>query len=141
MKDGKMEGRKDGKAPCQAMTADGSSCRAAALAGSDFCYFHDPSNAEERREAQAQGGRQNRMKTLAPDTPDVKLEDTGATVRLLSDTINQVRKGQIDPRVANAVGYLANILVKALEQGDMEKRIEGLEVLIKDRKTAMTGMN
>ena len=60
---------------------------------------------------------------------------------MLSDTINQVRKGQIDPRVANAVGYLSNILIKALEQTEMEKRIEGLEALVRERQQAMTGMN
>jgi len=60
---------------------------------------------------------------------------------LLSDTINQVRKGQIGPRVANAVGYLSNILIKALEQTEMEKRIEGLEALVRERQQAMTGMN
>ena len=126
---------------CRARKPDGSCCRAAVLAGSDFCYFHDPANADERREAQVQGGRQNRMKTLAPDTPDVKLDSCAGAVGLLSDTINQVRKGLIDPRVANAVGYLANILIKAIEQGDMERRLEDLEALLKGRNRSITGMN
>ena len=132
---------KDGKTTCQATKADGSSCQAAALAGSGFCFFHDPAKAAERQAAQSSGGSQNRVRTLAPDTPDVSVDDCGTAVRLLSDTINQVRKGQIDPRVANAVGYLSNILIKALEQTEMEKRIEGLEALVRERQQAMTGMN
>ena len=49
---------------CSATKQDQSKCQAAAIPGSEFCFFHDPSKAEKRREAQAQGGRQNRMKTL-----------------------------------------------------------------------------
>ena len=37
-----MEKLKAGKRPCQAKTADGSGCQAAALPSSDFCFFHDP---------------------------------------------------------------------------------------------------
>lgn len=121
---------KDGKRPCKAMTKDGSPCQTPALAGSDFCFFHDPDKAEERFEARAAGGRQNRMATLSADAPDVKVESCQDVVRLVSDTINQVRKGDIDPRVANAVGYLANVLIRAVEQGDMERRIAELEAVV-----------
>jgi hypothetical protein len=51
-------------------------------------------------------------------------------VRLILETINQVRKGAIDPRVANAVGYLANVVIKALEQDELEARIKKLEALL-----------
>lgn len=71
------------------------------------------------------------MKTLDASAPDVKVESCQDVVRLISETINQVRKGQLDPRVANAIGYLANVLIKAVEQGDMEKRIEDLEAAVK----------
>jgi len=129
--------------PCRAVKPDGSRCQAAPLPGSDFCFFHDPSKAVERREAQALGGRQNRMKTLDAAAPDVKLEDCGDVVALLSETINQVRKGMIDPRIANSVGYLANVVIKAFAQEELETRIERLEALLEGRSQvsdlAMTG--
>lgn len=128
-----MEKLKAIKRPCQAKTADGSSCRTAALTGSDFCFFHDPDRATDRLEANAAGGRQNRMKTLDGTAPDVKIESCQDVVRLISETINQVRRGELDPRVANAIGYLANVLIKAAEQGDMEKRLEDLEAAVKSR--------
>jgi hypothetical protein len=121
---------------CKATTADGSSCKVIALPGSDYCFFHDPSKVVERREAQALGGRQNRIKTLDGTTPDVKVEDCGDVVALISETINHVRKGRIDPRVANAVGYLANVLIKAFEQDEQETRIERLEALLERRSEA-----
>jgi len=63
----------------------------------------------------------------------VRVADCEDVVALLSETINQVRKGQIDPRVANAIGYLANVLIKASEQGELEKRISEVESLLKNR--------
>ena len=47
----------------------------------------------------------------------------------MSETISQVRRGEIDPKVANSVGYLANIVVKALDYGDLEQRVAALEEL------------
>ena len=129
MKNRKTEKMK--KQSCRAVKSDGSRCQAAALPDSDFCFFHDPSRADERRDAQALGGRQNRMKTLDATAPDIRVEDCQDVVRLISETINQVRKGQIDPRVANAVGYLANVLIRAVEQGEMEKRLAELEAIVK----------
>jgi hypothetical protein len=109
---------------------DGSDCQAAALPDSDFCFFHDPDLADERHKANAAGGRQNRMKTLSADAPDVRVESCQDVVHLISETINQVRRGELDPRVANAIGYLANVLIKAAEQGDHEKRIKELEAAV-----------
>lgn len=122
---------------CSATKKDQSKCQAAAIPGSEFCFFHDPSNSEKRREAQAQGGRQNRMKTLEESAPDVKVEDSGDAITLISQTINQVRKGQIDPRIANSVGFLANILIKAVERDKLETRIEKLEALLKVRASTL----
>ena len=116
---------------CRGTKPDQSNCQAPALPGSEFCFFHDPSKAEKRREAQARGGRQNHMKTLDAAAPDVKVEDCRSAISLISETINQVRKGQIDPRVANSVGFLANILIKAVERDKMETRIDQLEALLK----------
>jgi hypothetical protein len=124
------------KPSCRAIKPDGTGCQAAILPGSEFCFFHDPARAVERRAAQSFGGSQNRIKTLAADTPDVKVEDCRDVVRLISETINQVRKGQVDPRIANAVGYLANVLIRAAEQGDMEGRLAEVEALVKGRGAA-----
>jgi hypothetical protein len=116
---------------CSGTTTDQTKCQAAAIRRSEFCFFHDPLNAEKRRESQAQGGRQNRLRTLGDSAPDLKIEDSEDVITLLVQTINQVRKGQMDPKAANAMGYLANIIIKALEQNNFETRIEQLEALLK----------
>ncbi|HUU11390.1 MAG TPA: hypothetical protein VM431_12765 [Phycisphaerae bacterium] len=59
------------------------------------------------------------------------LSSMADVIALLGLTINQVRRGELDPKVANAVGYLAATLLRALEQGDIEKRLAELETLMK----------
>jgi len=125
---------KSGKTLCQGIKVDGEPCQTFAQQGSEYCFFHDPARAEKRLAAQSSGGSQNRMKTLGAEAPDLKVKDTRDVVNLISQTINQVRKGQLDPRVANAIGYLANILIKAAEQSDLEGRLAELEALVKTRK-------
>jgi hypothetical protein len=130
--------------PCKAMKQDRNGCRAPALLESHFCYFHDPLKAGERREAQASGGLRNRIQSLGVTAPDVTVADCGDVVALIAQTINQVRKGFVDPRIANSVGYLANVLIKAFEQDKLETRIERLEALFEHRseqsELVVTGM-
>jgi hypothetical protein len=124
---------------CKANTADGSKCEVAALTDSELCFFHDPSKAAERRAAQSLGGHAKRMKTLDPGIPDLKIENIGDLLALIYETINQVRKGLIDPRAANAVGYLANIAMRAVELNALDGRIRKLESIVEDRIALVTG--
>ncbi len=48
---------------------------------------------------------------------------------LLGETINHVRRGKIDLRVSNAVGYLSSILLSAIEKGSLEERLATLEAV------------
>ena len=67
------------------------------------------------------------------DKPDNKQNDKLSTtdvVDLLSETINHVRTGQLDPKVGNCVGYLSGIILKAAEQGGMEERLAALEGIV-----------
>ena len=67
---------------------------------------------------------------LPPETPDNPLRSTTDVSTLLSESINQVRRGQLEPRVANAVGYLASILLNALDQGLVEERLSRVEATL-----------
>ena len=41
-----------------------------------------------------------------------------------------LRRGQLDPRVANAMGYLTSVLLRSLEQGPIEERLAKIEVTL-----------
>jgi tetratricopeptide (TPR) repeat protein len=60
---------------------------------------------------------------------DRAIEDYDQAIRLRSNFADAfynrgsvyLRRGQLDPRVANAMGYLTSVLLRALEQGPMEE--------------------
>jgi hypothetical protein len=95
------------KRQCRYKRSDGRECQANAIAGSGLCFFHDPERAADRSEAQRTGGLRNKGVSLPADTPDFEMRNVRDVVAMLGVTINQVRRGQIDPRVSNAVGYLS----------------------------------
>ena len=105
----------------------GKECRARRLAGSDYCFFHDPDKEAERKAAQRAGGQKNKMAVLPSSAPDAKLRSADDAVKLLAETINQVRRGELDPKIANAVGYLAGLLMKGLRESETERRLAALE--------------
>jgi hypothetical protein len=67
------------------------------------------------------------MAVLPISVSDVPVEDVESVVRLLGRTINQVLTGQVDPKVANTAGYLASVLLRALEGAEFEERLAQLE--------------
>jgi len=117
---------------CRHTKLGGSRCRASARHGSHYCFFHDPKSARARVAARKAGGieRSRRAAVLSANTPDRPLASAADVTRLLAETINQVRRGEIDPRISNAVGYLAGILLKAKERDELEQRLARLESII-----------
>jgi hypothetical protein len=73
------------------------------------------------------------MKTLDPGTPEVKIENGRDLLTLLNVTMNQVRTGVIDPRIATTLGYLADITMRAIKQNELEMRIRRLESVSESR--------
>jgi hypothetical protein len=45
----------------------------------------------------------------------------------LADSINQLRRGQLDPGVANSIGYLSSVQLRSFEQGVLQDHIAKLE--------------
>ena len=80
--------------------------------------------------ARRKGGYARKSPTLPKNMPEFEIKGAEEVVHLLSVTINQVRRGEIDPRIANAVGYLSGIILKANEQGEIEKRLKQIEEIV-----------
>jgi len=112
---------------CKAKTNSGSQCRAPAVeAGLCFCHAHPEKLAELGR----QGGLKNRRwKVGNGELEHRPLKSVGQVSELLEETINRVRQGPFDLRAANAIGFLASILLRALENGRIEDRLAHLEAL------------
>jgi hypothetical protein len=117
------------KAKCKGHKKDGNACGAPAMPGQEHCFFHAPGREQERAAARSRGGQASRRKAavLPADAEDVPLTTVVDVVKLLGQTVNETRKGQLDVKVANALGYLLSVALRALQDSDLEKRIANLE--------------
>lgn len=64
---------------------------------------------------------------LPPDTPDRPLENGRDVSKFLAESINQLCRGQLDPKVANALGYLTSVLLRSFEQDRTQEPSSNLE--------------
>jgi hypothetical protein len=117
---------------CLFRKKNGERCGADAQTGKSLCVFHDPARASEGRRARRAGGitRSRSAVVLSADTPDHPLGNTPDVSTFLADSINRLRRGQLDPRVANAMGYLTSVLLRSLEQGPVEERLAKIEAAL-----------
>jgi hypothetical protein len=123
---------------CAHVHPSGRACGGFAIADSAYCFAHDPGSAVKRDTARRRGGQAGRVVTLAES--NVAVRSLGDVVTLVETTINDVRAGRIDVRVANAVGYLANVAIKAIEQSDLETRLEALESVLEPERRRMLAL-
>lgn len=125
---------------CEFGKKNGEPCGADAQTGKSLCVFHDPDKASEGRRARRAGGiARSRLAAVLPsDTPDHPLGNTKDVSAFLADSINQLRRGQLDPRVANGVGYLSSVLLRALEQGPLEERLAKIEAALAENAQQAT---
>lgn len=72
----------------------------------------------------------NRRPPISEAIQERSLKSVLDVKELLAETINQVRVGRLDARVANTVGYLATAMLKALQQGDTEGRLRAIEAVL-----------
>ena len=117
---------------CEFRKKDGNRCGADSQAGKNLCIFHDPAKASEGHKARRAGGitRSRAAAVLPFDTPDHPLANVNDVSALLTDSINRLRRGQLEPRIANAMGSLTGVLLRAMEQGPVEERLAKIEAAL-----------
>jgi hypothetical protein len=101
-----------------------------------LCYFH--ANPDKAAELGRTGGRaKSPTGTLGVAEYVARpLKSVDDVSKLLADTINDLRSGTIDSRLANTVGFLATGMLKALQQGDLEGRLRAMEAVLSSNKTS-----
>lgn len=126
---------------CKATKADGSPCTAKAIQGGDFCFFHDPDKKDEAKIAQSKGGQSKAVlwtvkpwRGLEGETTIMRAPAPEEIINLLADTIDEVKTGKIDPKVSNAVGYLAGVMLKAMQYEALEERLQAIEEALQMRR-------
>ena len=99
-----------------------------------LCYFH--ANPDKASELGQRGGKAKSSEGVSDATEylDLPLRTVEDVTTLLADTINDLRSGSIDSRIANTVGYLASGMLKALQQGDIEGRLRAMEGVLSSNR-------
>jgi hypothetical protein len=123
---------------CSATRRDGSPCNAYALSGSDYCYHHDPRLAARRRQARRKGGRARHGRQVGPvgAAPNLPLATMSGVTDLLRHAINQALQLENSIARARTLGYLAGLLIKALDIASLEERVLLLERVLQSREDA-----
>lgn len=121
------------KKQCQAKTKAGTPCNASA-SENGFCFTHDVTRGKERAEARRKGG----LQKITPHFADVSIVPKEARTTndiflildyALQESLvlqNSIQRGRL--LVSLAHGY-----IEALKVGELEKRIESLEIALKRR--------
>lgn len=122
------------KKQCEANNKDGEKCKAFANE-SGFCFMHDTSKGIERAIARRNGG----LATKKPHYADAerlpdsirKIEDVFIVLDYaLSETVgldNSINRGRLLVSIAHG-------FIEALKIGELEKRLEAIEIALKTRK-------
>jgi len=110
---------------CAATTKAGNPCRGRPVAGSRYCAFHDPQRAAAVAAGRRAGGHSRRRESRSVALDVAGPRDVAAVlVGELSDLLGTVGPGLQRSR---AVAYLAGVLLRAFEVGQLEDRLEALE--------------
>lgn len=110
---------------CKANTKAGKQCTAQAMAKALYCYRHNPDiPADQKRQASVEGGK--KRQALA-DQGNVNLREIRGIVELLEQNTDAVRRGELDPKINNAVVQNINALLKVYELAVVDGRIRKLE--------------
>lgn len=113
---------------CAGTKRDGAPCTATVEPPQQFCWWHDPANADKRRRAASKAGKSKPSRELA-----------GIKQRL-SDLADDVLEGRQDKGVAAVASQVLNVYLRAVsvelkarEQLELIERLEALETVLDQR--------
>ncbi len=119
---------------CAATTRSRRPCKAYPLAGSRFCFTHDPNRAESRSQARRLGGhnRTAPAKRLHFSATDLK---TSQGLRAFAEElIRLTRDEKISSHRSRTLGYLMLAQRRLIELDDLNQRVQALENVLRERE-------
>ena len=122
---------------CEFIKPGGEPCKAYALLNLDYCFWHNPETASKRALAQKRGG-QNRRAGKQSNHGRYSIKTTDDIAKALEDALNDACGLENSHARARTIGYLCQISLRALEVGELEKRLEALEQSIYQKQRGIT---
>lgn len=111
---------------CNYQKLDGKQCQATAMRSSSMCFVHNPETKAQHKAAVLKGGKTSLVRLPVP-LPPMDMLGNQAVLILLGDTINRVREGSMDVRIANCLGFLSSKILEAREKISLEEQLHILE--------------
>lgn len=125
------------KRTCGGKNVSGQPCMQAPLHESQFCFWHDPDNADQAREARRLGGLRRRREHVVSGTFDFEgLDSISKIRRLLEVAVLDALGLESSLSRARTLGSLAIQAARMLEIGELEDRVTSLEREWKTRGVA-----
>lgn len=104
----------------------GKQCGAYRMENSEYCFCHNPEVPEEEKKlARARGGRGKGLSFKI--LPEKELKKPQQVSEMLEEIINLVRMGEISDKKATLLRALSDSLLKSLELGELDERLNDLE--------------
>lgn len=120
---------------CNYIKKNGLNCQANAMINNKYCYLHNPDiTKREKQDAQSRGGKTKIIKVNEPMKKVIRTNNSKDITKLLSKMINDVLQDRLDLRIATGITYIANVLLKAFELSELEKRIDNIEQHLTNKK-------
>jgi hypothetical protein len=99
-------------AQCAGYKRDGSPCTATVEPPQEYCWWHDPANANQRRRAASKA---------AKSKPNREVRDIK---ELCKDLTERVLSGELQPGPAAVVNQIQNTILRAIEQERKNRELE-----------------
>lgn len=112
---------------CQSTNRFGGSCGSNAMEGSIYCFSHDPAHAVRRQEARQKGGFLRKTPKAKVDRESCHLRSVEDILNLLEETLADTTLQENSSSRTKALLSIALAALKALEVGELEKRLRELE--------------
>ena len=109
---------------CVFILKSGEQCRAYKMGGSLFCINHNPEAKAIKALAVSEGGLGHAFVSKLKNFKIAEVKDVTTTIIQI---LNEVRKGRLDPHIANSMYIGLNVLLKSYELADLEAKIQALE--------------
>ncbi|MGB3328453.1 MAG: hypothetical protein WBA46_05820 [Thermomicrobiales bacterium] len=126
---------------CKGTNKRGEPCSAYVPDGHEWCQFHDPALANERRAWSVKGGvnRSNRVRARKELTSDALTPEE--LIGSLSRTIRGLEAGTVNPGSATAIATVAKAITVIRQSAELAERVKDLEeqagiVDIRSRRTS-----
>jgi hypothetical protein len=113
----------------------------APMVDSDYCWAHDPANAEAAAEARRMGGlRRKREGTVAEAYHFAGLSHVKDIRRLIEIAVPDTLGMENSLQRSRTLAYLAQTALKSLEVGEVQDRLAVLEELVLGRRSFSSPM-